>query len=618
MIELSTDLQKKVQAAVAAGAPAEEAMARAVAIQQKSSKLNNSVMGNKGLGGFLGTMARPFERAAKVTGGAAFELLRPLLYGGDKNNQYYDVENKRIRANPFLSESDLGTLSTGGGAAKEGARITSGLASYAVPFGKGASTATRAVLPGLASGALFEGSNPEATTESVMTSAITSAATAGVLDKLLSNIKPGKLKESAISGREKIVSPKVNQSSPLAYQQSRDIAENTLSAGLVGSAKNQSKQIGEIFTGLNQAADDLARGSGNTYNASDILSKVNAKLRGKMVMKAGKVPDELTLLMQNLSDKTTIDDLALREIQKDSNDVLGTIYGSKGKVAMDKAMTQSETVHKAIRDTISDITKETNKPLNDVLSQLAKIYEEAPGINKMAQATTRPFSGVPILSSMKTSAAPLQAIQDKIATTKFNLANKLPAEGLAGAVAPVTRLTQGLSGAQPQVANMPTSTTPTTTPMATEEPQASAISKLLTPEFMQYAAMNLPEKDYARLEKAYALSAEKEPTTEAGVARKQMADLSNSLLDDFNANPNIKTGMITGPAENFKSIFNKADQPTLNFQTKLMALKGAIVKARAGTNFSKNEKEILEAYTPGINDSMQQIKTKLEVLSTIF
>lgn len=67
----------------------------------------------------------------------------------------------------------------------EQAKMFAELASFLVPFGKGANLVTRALLPGAGMGALRGMSKDDASVGSVLTDATTGAATAGILDKVL-------------------------------------------------------------------------------------------------------------------------------------------------------------------------------------------------------------------------------------------------------------------------------------------------------------------------------------------------------------------------------------------------------------------------------------------------
>lgn len=105
--------------------------------------------------------------------------------------------------------------------------------------------------------------------------------------------------------------------------------------------------------------------------------------------------------------------------------------------------------------------------------------------------------------------------------------------------------------------------------------------------------------------------------TETQRARDEAAQLTQSALDQLNTGK-VQTGPIAAPLENFKSIFNAGDQPTLNFNVTVDSLKAAIAKARAGTSFTPNEEALLNKYAPTSGDSQQQLQTKLSNLMQVY
>ena len=174
--QLDDDLMKKVQAAVAAGLPQEEAVMRARQIQATRPQQKP---------GLLRTLATPFERAGRQIGGAGFEIARVLAARGaipkkvlGQNLEYVTEQGETIQ-NPFLSEESLEKIQKH--PFKEALKTTAGLASYAVPFGKGGAVASKlapglgklaplaakTIIPGATSGALFEAGQPGATPQTV-------------------------------------------------------------------------------------------------------------------------------------------------------------------------------------------------------------------------------------------------------------------------------------------------------------------------------------------------------------------------------------------------------------------------------------------------------------------
>lgn len=107
------------------------------------------------------------------------------------------------------------------------------------------------------------------------------------------------------------------------------------------------------------------------------------------------------------------------------------------------------------------------------------------------------------------------------------------------------------------------------------------------------------------------------PLTEPQQAKEDVKKLGVDALNALN-NKDIKTGMIGGPLEQFKSKFSMGDQDTLDFNAKIGQMKAAIAKARAGTSFTPNEEKLLNSYTPVVGDSKQQLETKLKGLVSFY
>lgn len=145
----------------------------------------------------IGYAARPFTNTAKKigatieTGGlyAASPEFRKQLRGEKltareaKRLAYYRPEFEQTAKVQTVGDQTVGTL-----------KDLAGLASYAVPFGKGAGIVSKALLPGAAASGLLETAQPNATIGSVGRSAATGAATAGALygiGKLVSAAKGG-------------------------------------------------------------------------------------------------------------------------------------------------------------------------------------------------------------------------------------------------------------------------------------------------------------------------------------------------------------------------------------------------------------------------------------------
>jgi hypothetical protein len=107
--------------------------------------------------------------------------------------------------------------------------------------------------------------------------------------------------------------------------------------------------------------------------------------------------------------------------------------------------------------------------------------------------------------------------------------------------------------------------------------------------------------------------------TEAQQARQDIIGLLNDVTNQINSG-----GVIIGPKgilgkiEMAKAGFGIGDQNTVDFYTNLGNLLATIARTRGGTSFTANEQKMLERYAPNINDSEQEIRSKLNNLAKQF
>jgi len=173
----------------------------AINAEQQKQQTPQQKQGGFSLSGLLSSLANPFIQTGKTLLGGGVEATRLGLSPftnydkaaqGDALQKF--LVNLQTSKNPYLSEGGAFT-NVGGkpaftleqankdplGAILGQGKASAGVASWAVPFGKGANFATKALLPGAAVGGLQSFSDPNATPESVAGGAFTGAAGAGIL-----------------------------------------------------------------------------------------------------------------------------------------------------------------------------------------------------------------------------------------------------------------------------------------------------------------------------------------------------------------------------------------------------------------------------------------------------
>lgn len=106
-------------------------------------------------------LLQPFVNTGKRVGAAGFEVARAGSAALGNKNAYTNQDTGETVANPFMSEEELATASKPitdkDSMIRKQVGDSAQIGAYAIPFGKGANFVTRATLPGMASGAMFEG-----------------------------------------------------------------------------------------------------------------------------------------------------------------------------------------------------------------------------------------------------------------------------------------------------------------------------------------------------------------------------------------------------------------------------------------------------------------------------
>lgn len=209
---MDDDIKQRVQAAIAAGAPPEEAQQRGLAIQaqrtssgsfkpavpstssapentvratpsilQGNARGENLVSGDGFLPKVVNTLAKPFVKTGQNIAGAGYELYRGAKSAMGDQNAYYNNETGQVKENPFLSTETLQKINDDPASVmKDQIKNSITMASYAVPFGKAGFVGSKAVVPGAVVGAAQ--SLPEAqNAEDVVRGGIYGGVTAGVL-----------------------------------------------------------------------------------------------------------------------------------------------------------------------------------------------------------------------------------------------------------------------------------------------------------------------------------------------------------------------------------------------------------------------------------------------------
>lgn len=283
--------------------------------------------------------------------------------------------------------------------AMTGAKATAGAASYAIPFGKGASLASKVFIPGAVAAGLNEASREDATVGSVVEAGVTGAATAGALHAVTGMAswargKGGELVRSSEALQEGTRKIRVKASVFGAGIEKR-VNETLDKYGFSGTAQAQYEKLqpvmDEIEGKIQQVIKDnpdLAiskdtikesfmknlKGSLRTRDLTQkqAVDEVNGYLNDLLVA-AGDVGAESgqPLLKAGAKDIPLAN---LREMKKVLNDDYASVYK---KIEAGTSLNPREKVIAAAWDSLDDAVKSTSPEIKSLLLDESSLYRAA-------------------------------------------------------------------------------------------------------------------------------------------------------------------------------------------------------------------------------------------------
>jgi len=615
--------------------------------------------------GLVASLLKPFTDTAKRVGEAGYQIsLNPGALFGKADSA--EQQKKRLeKPSRFMNIEDLER----GKLVSDTARSTAGLASYAVPFGKGAGVKQLLTRGGL-SGGLNAYSNKESIESGILTGGAGGVVGGKLLPKVLGFTKEA-AKKSSIAEKVAAFGSRTRQNvgrakiaaSPYWAKTQTGIIKMKEKWGLTGDPQNQLQQMPEVADKMQTAIETRIAKN----NVAIDQKKVNFKQR-------------LTDLYEDIGDENVTHREVKREIKSQVTKFISQVKDLKSLYALKKRIGDTlSNVHKAKEDgnqitihkdvkyatwnLLKDLIDETgDKTIREINSDQHALQQLAAGLIPEATGKT----SFPLLGAAGAALrGPVKTLQDLVGRKAGAVANKTPAK--VDPQGHIARLLQGTFEGNPGAKTqgllntlLPTQGTTTSLPAAASvfgQTLGSAGPKLeggaITDDMLgQNLAPEVPagSQDETRtgytveqlgaawssavqagddatakdlkamydVETAYQDKRSKTTSkSEAQVSREDSGDLVEEAIALFAANPDIATGMVGGKLTGLKSKFSKADPESLRFNVIISNLKAAIAKARAGTAFTPNEEALLNRYTPTVGDSKQELQVKLEELQRI-
>lgn len=228
-------------------------VSQAVQVFRQSHPRPNPIVGL--VGGIAKGIAQPFINTGKNIGGAGYELFRGAKSALGDQGAYVNPDTGEVVQNPFLNEKELTKVSQplslqNGSALRQQIGDSANIVSYAVPFGKGANLATKALIPG---------------------------ATVGFLNSVDANANPGSIAAGTVGG--------------------------TLFAGATHLTGNALKKLPNYLK--NQSDQVVTRGIGNPAKQTELEKKAGRTVASffKEYNLLDRSPETATTVKNNIGSK---------------------------------------------------------------------------------------------------------------------------------------------------------------------------------------------------------------------------------------------------------------------------------------------------------------------------
>ncbi len=268
-----------------------------------------------------------------------------------------------------------------------GAKAGAGMESYFIPFGKGANIATKALIPGFASGALAEVSKEDTTATSVLESGVMGGATAGVLDAVGGMISWARGKGDDLVRQSETLDDatrKINVKASIFGASKEKVINQTLDKyGFKGTAQSQYEMLeptmkkieGEI-QGIIKADPNLSVAKKDIKTA--FLTNLKSSLRTKDLTKQEAISEvdgyvtDLLKASGGTGKFTNITIGKLRDMKKVLNDDYGAVFK---KVIAGNPLTSREKVIEAAWSSLDDAVTTASPAMKALLTEESHLYQ---------------------------------------------------------------------------------------------------------------------------------------------------------------------------------------------------------------------------------------------------
>lgn len=580
--------------------------------------------------GFLVGAARNIVNPARKTAGQFYDAfsrsgnffsnLGARLAGRQPTRQVYDPSD-----NPFLNTQEQQTLHSGvGNYALQSLKNTAGIASYFIPFGRGAGVLSRGIVPGAVTGGLSGFSNDE-NLGGIAGSALTGGVTGGVLDKVLRGLsgRTGeKIAETGKNLRKGVMNPQaVDPLRADAPTIEEEIFQEGVKRGLKGSSLNQRKQVDALYR---LSRETIAKEI--EQNTQPILKSKLINDLGSDVVQNGVGFDINNTAQVNLLNKELS---RIENVQKGQAITLKDLFGARTKLSTNLFKTTNEETKTVLSALLEAVDKQINQFAPRIGEETAKqhqLHTLARGITKKSLEKEGFGVRLPILGNrVGLPAQTSQSLQDLVGRGLERVGNSASRP----LVSP--NLSQILLGSVPRIASnlpdtVPSSTPQTpsplstiaTTPIAPPQTETTDTNDLTTLLQLGVLSGDISASDVTALQ---SLGLVPKETTQKETQRQESFNIAKSsaeyalrLLESDQAS----TGFGTTFAQGLKRSVGINSPQQQDFLSTLSLAKGTLLNALSGAAVTPSEyerfKPLLDIENSDSEIAKQQLRTFIRIL----
>ena len=409
------------------------------------------------------SLVKPFTETAKNIGAAAIlpgqviasdlaSRINPKL-GEDIASA--DILGTQTRAKQFdTGETGVKALTSEKGRKEIEKQLRSDaeILSYAVPFGKGTGIVSRAVVPGLASGALQGLGKEDATLGSIVGSSILGGVSAGILDGIFTKVLGGggaNLENVASKARTGNVYTK---SSLYGAEEEKLIEETMQKYGIKGTPQKKYEMVKPVF-------DDISKGIGTTLEKNplsatpDMLKSAFDKKLATMVRTGDitKAEGELAFneYFKNVAEVTpeifdntmNISTPDLFNLKQDLQSGMSSLYK---KIDNSNSLTGVQKITKTLRDSLDTVLAELHPDLKMSTMEQSRLFDAAEYLGRVRKTVpTERFMGITIpkkaVSNVKDAFLSTAEKTGSVAST----AEKIPASFIGSRIPSIVSVKNG-------------------------------------------------------------------------------------------------------------------------------------------------------------------------------